>query len=102
MAVGHSSIVGNWVVTVGEVVSVDPEFWILADVSVAQGNSGGPAVNQDGEVIGVVSGRITSGDVSLTGVYDLKIILDLEDYAIPTLTTIEPGGFVAAMVQRHQ
>ena len=102
MAVGHSSIVGNWVVTVGEVVSVDPEFWILADVSVAQGNSGGPAVNQDGEVIGVVSGRITSGDVSLTGVYDLVIIRDLKDYALPQLTTIEPGGIVAAMVQRHQ
>ena len=101
MAVGHPGFVGNWVVTVGEVVSVNPDSWILADVSVAEGNSGGLAVNQDGEVIGVVSGT-TSGDVSLTGVYDLEIILDLEDYALPTLTTIEPGGFVAAMVQRHQ
>jgi len=26
----------------------------------------------------------------------------LQDYADPSLTTIEPGGFVAAMVQRHQ
>ena len=102
MAVGHPGTVGNWVVTVGEVVSVDPDVWILADVSVAQGNSGGPAVNQDGEVIGVVSGRTTSGDVFLTGVYDLKIILDLQDYTTPMLTTIEPGGAVAAMIQRHQ
>ena len=102
MAVGHPSTVGNWVVTVGEVVSVDPDVWILADVSVAQGNSGGPAVNRNGEVIGVVSGSTTSGDVSLTGVYDLVIIRDLKDYALPQLTTIEPGGIVAAMVQRHQ
>ena len=102
MAVGHPSTVGNWVVTVGEVVSVDPDVWILADVSVAPGNSGGPAVNRNGEVIGVVSGSTTSGDVSLTGVYDLEIILDLDDYAVPMFTTIEPGEFVAAMVQRHQ
>ena len=102
MAVGHPGTVGNWVVTVGEVVSVDPDVWILADVSVAQGNSGGPAVNQDGEVIGVVSGRTTNIDISLIVVYDLKILLHLEDYAIPTFTTIVPWGFVAAMVQRHQ
>ena len=102
MAVGHPGIVGNWVVTVGEVVSVDPDVWILADVSVAQGNSGGPAVNRNGEVIGVVSGETNSGDVFLTGVYDLMIIRDLKDYEVPMLTTIEPGGIVAAMVQRHQ
>ena len=108
MTVGHSSIVGNWVVTVGEVVSVPPmtpEHWILVDLTVSPGNSGGPAVNQDGEVIGVVSGSTNEGFVSPTGVYDLKIILDLEDYfipALPSLTTIEPWGFVAAMIQRHQ
>ena len=105
MAVGHPAILGNWVVTVGEVVSVNPGSWILADVSVSSGNSGGPAVNQDGEVIGVVSGNAYATPqllFSSTDVYDLKIILDLQDYTTPMLTTIEPGGAVAAMIQRHQ
>ena len=102
MAVGHPNIVGNWAVTVGEVVSVEPDYWILADVSTAQGNSGGPAVNQDGEVIGVVSARTTNIDISSIVVVDLKILLHLEDYAIPTFASIVPWGFVAAMVQRHQ
>ena len=101
MAVGHPGIVGNWVVTVGEVASVDLDYWILADISVSQGNSGGPAVNRNGEVVGVVSGG--SLLPAFTGVYDLVIIRDLNDYAPASgLTTIELGAFVAAMVERHQ
>ena len=101
MAVGHPGNVGNWVVTVGEVASVDLDYWILADISVSQGNSGGPAVNRNGEVVGVVSGG--SLLPAFTGVYDLVIIRDLNDYAPASgLTTIELGAFVAAMVERHQ
>lgn len=47
LTVGHPGNVGNWVVTVGEVTDVQVSGWLLADLSNAEGNSGGPAVNRN-------------------------------------------------------
>ncbi len=98
LAVGHPYNVGRWVVTVGEIVSNDlTEGSILADLSTTSGNSGGPVVNRNGEVVGTVSASTTPGTPS--DVYDLVIILDLNDYALPTFTTMRN---LAEMIERHR
>lgn len=63
LTVGHPSRIGEWLISLGRyeryVSSVD---WVLSSVPAAQGNSGGPLVTLDGDVIGLLSGTSTMGD----------------------------------------
>lgn len=63
LTVGHPSRIGEWLISLGRferyVSSVD---WVLSSVPAAQGNSGGPLVTLDGDVIGLLSGTSTMGE----------------------------------------
>ena len=60
LTVGHPSGVGEWLISLGRFEryarSVD---WVLSTVPARQGNSGGPLVTLDGNVIGLLSGTST-------------------------------------------
>lgn len=83
---------GPATVSTGEVVSLiegelldEPADVIRVDAEIRQGNSGGPLLDEDGSVIGVVFALdITSGDGLAVPIHTLLSRLDGHDLATPT------------------
>ena len=64
LTVGHPSQTGKWIISAGRYDQhLERIDWLLSTVPTSQGNSGGPLVTDDGDVVGVVSGT-TSPDES--------------------------------------
>jgi S1-C subfamily serine protease len=63
MHVGHPFTVGEWVVSIGRVVNADaPSNRLLSSVPSDGGNSGSPCVNLSGDVVGITTGSVSTGD----------------------------------------
>ncbi|WP_135302918.1 S1C family serine protease [Haloarcula amylovorans] len=63
ITVGHPGRLGKWLITLGRFYQRPRGIdWLLSTVPVQQGNSGGPLLTLDGDVVGVVSGSTTGGD----------------------------------------
>lgn len=60
VTVGHPGRLGQWILSLGRYLRVlDGIDWLLSTVPTRNGNSGGPLVTLDGDVVGVVSGATT-------------------------------------------
>jgi S1-C subfamily serine protease len=72
--------------------------WIKTNATISGGNSGGLAVNDNGELIGVPS-QVGSGDVSGDAIVDCRAIVDTNrDGVINDNDTCVPtGGFINAL-----
>lgn len=55
--VGHPSLVGNWVISIGRFVETSP-IGVLTDVPSKRGFSGAPLTTLEGDVIGLTTGGI--------------------------------------------
>lgn len=74
--VGHSSKDAEWDVSSGDVERITVTEHIHVRATLAPGNSGGPAINADGLVVGVVSYRAEAGEQSyLVPVDDARMLL---------------------------
>jgi S1-C subfamily serine protease len=63
LTIGHPGNVGNWIMSIGRHDSYERGFnWLLSTVPTSSGNSGGPLLTVDGDVVGVVSGTTSMGD----------------------------------------
>ena len=57
ITVGNPMSVGSWVISIGRYDSYDAGLdWLLSTVATESGNSGGPLVTLDGNVVGCISG----------------------------------------------
>jgi|GEM_PF-1863262 len=62
LTVGHPSRVGEWLISLGRFTRYDQRInWVLSTVPTRNGNSGGPLVTTNGDVIGLLSGSTTLG-----------------------------------------
>lgn len=102
IAIGHPSGVGTWVMILGEILSVDSwgEGGYLADMPSRSGMSGGPAVNRKGEVIGIVSGSTTQGDVP--DPYPFELLRSFDGESVGRPATIESGTKLRELILRYQ
>ena len=74
--VGHPSKDAEWDVSSGDVERITLMEHIHVRATLAPGNSGGPAINADGFVVGVVSYRAEAGEQSyLVTVDDARMLL---------------------------
>ncbi|MBX0323350.1 serine protease [Halomicroarcula sp. F13] len=65
VTVGHPGRLGQWIISLGRYLRVlDGIDWLLSTVPTQRGNSGGPLVTLDGDVVGVVSGSTTGPESS--------------------------------------
>lgn len=103
LAVGNPSQIGTWVVVLGKILAVDGwgEGGYLADFPTRPGMSGSPAVNREGEVIGVVSGSTGGGIENMTDPYPLTIVMNFEQLS-GKMATIESGTEMIKMIERYQ
>lgn len=101
LAVGHPSGIGTWVSVIGVVLEVDGwgEGGYTADLPTKSGMSGSPAVNRDGEVVGVVSGSTTSGET--LDPYPLEIVTSLEA-VLPEVATVESGTEMMRLIEAYK
>lgn len=57
LTVGHPGQTGKWIISAGRYDRhIEQVDWLLSNVPTSQGNSGGPLVDLDGEVVGLVTG----------------------------------------------
>lgn len=65
VTVGHPGRLGQWIISLGRYLrGLDRIDWLLSTVPTQRGNSGGPLVTLDGDVVGVVSGSTTGPESS--------------------------------------
>lgn len=101
LAVGHPSGIGTWVSVIGVVLEIDGwgEGGYTADLPTKSGMSGSPAVNRDGEVVGIVSGSISSGEES--DPFPLEIVTSLEAVS-PEVATVESGTEMMRLIEAYK
>lgn len=101
LVVGHPAEIGTWVSVIGVVLEVDGwgEGGYTADLPTQSGMSGSPAVNRDGEVVGVVSGSTTSGET--LDPYPLEIVTSLEA-VLPEVATVESGTEMMRLIEAYE
>jgi serine protease Do len=88
VTVGHPGAVGNWIMSIGRHDSYEPGIdWLLSTVPTSRGNSGGPLMTVDGEVVGVVSGSTRESRDD----YSKSDELYTELPSTPSLTTSVPA-----------
>lgn len=101
LVVGHPGGIGTWVTVMGDVVEVDGwgEGGYIADLPTEGGMSGSPAVNREGEVVGVVSGSTSSGEI--IDPWPLEIATSLDGVS-PEVATVESGTEMMRLIEEHQ
>ncbi|OYR38426.1 serine protease [Halorubrum sp. Ib24] len=63
LTIGHPGNVGNWIMSIGRHESYERGIgWLLSTVPTSSGNSGGPLLTVNGDVVGVVSGGTSMGE----------------------------------------
>jgi hypothetical protein len=64
--IGHPIIAGNWSAVSGEIInySEQDELFAIANTTVAEGNSGGPVLNTQNQVIGMFVKIRNEGDIN--------------------------------------
>ena len=90
------SMTSGIVSCVDRLINVDgtPFNMIQIDAAVNSGNSGGPLFNTYGEVVGIVSAKLSSSSSSQTSVEGLGFAIPISD-AIPVIEDIMTDGFVS-------
>ncbi len=71
-----------------------------SDADASRGNSGGPAVNEDGEVIGLLTYRYTSGEVADAAKSYIRDIADFKSLATTHSVNLRASGTVQATWQK--
>ena len=88
VTVGHPGNAGNWIMSIGRHDSYEPGIdWLLSTVPTSRGNSGGPLMTVDGEVVGIVSGSTRESRDD----YSKSDELYTELPSTPSLTTSVPA-----------
>lgn len=97
VTIGHPGRYGNWVMTIGRYEGRRSfDEWLLSTVPTAQGNSGGPLLTLEGDVVGVVSGTTTRSN---DGAYSKSDELYAEFPDLEELTTSTPSSTLLESVE---
>ena len=96
LTVGHPGQTGKWIISAGRYDRyLEQADWHLSNVPTSQGNSGGPLVTLDGEVVGLITGT-TAPQESPYSRSD-EVFTDLPQVGLTTAVPIET---VAETVER--
>lgn len=88
LTVGHPGQTGKWIISAGRYDRhLDRVDWLLSNVPTAQGNSGGPLVSLDGEVVGLISG--TTAPEESPHSRSEEVFTDLPQVGLTTAVPIE-------------
>lgn len=98
--VGHPFSVGDWVVSLGRYVRDGFDDTVVTSVPSASGNSGGPLVNLDGDVVGITSGGINADSDSSGGDPEPVALELLEEYETTTYTKHNATTVIAKYVEK--
>ena len=108
--IGHPGDVGYWIVTKGKYIKIEQTVgldsdvnklteWMLTTADANNGNSGGPVVNLEMKVVGVVTGT-TSHKLSPPQIpQKIQVVEDLKAFIPPQYSTAVPSDLAIRIIE---